>query len=301
VRLALEAMATRFELLIAEEGDPHRLRAIGQEALAEIERAEELWSRFRPTSEIAWVNAGAGGRPVRVGPETLRLLLDCARFAELTDGAFDPTVGPLLRLWGVGRADPPDRPDAAGIARARELVGMQRVEIDPGARTVRLPRKGMELDLGSIGKGAAIDRATEALQAQGIGSALLQGGTSSVRVIGAAPGGQPWCVGWRVPGTEAPVPVTLQGSLSSLAVSAPHGRQVESGGEAWGHVVDPRAGRPTAAGSALVCGQSAAACDALSTAVLVLGEAGPRLVGERFPGWRAERRLGAALGAASGR
>lgn len=283
MRLALEAMATRFELVIADDADAHRLRASGQEALAEIARAEELWSRFRPTSELAWINAGAGGAPVRVGRETLRLLSRCARFANATEGAFDPTLGPLLRLWRVGETDALARPDPARIAKVLDLVGMQRVEIDEAASTVRLPQQGMQLDLGSIGKGAAVDMALEVLQEHGIRSALLHGGTSSVRSIGMAPGGQPWRVGWRLPGVEEAFPVTLDGVRPALSVSAPHGRRVKAGGDTWGHVIDPRTGEPVPAGSALVCGPCAAACDALSTAVLVLGAAGPPLVAELFP------------------
>ena len=101
IALALEAMATRFELVIHDAGDPHRLRALGQQALAEVERAERLWSRFQPTSEVAWINAAAGGRPVRVSPETFALLEASASLARATGFAFDPTVGPLLRAWGA--------------------------------------------------------------------------------------------------------------------------------------------------------------------------------------------------------
>lgn len=280
-RLALEAMATRFELVILDDGDPRRLRAIGEEALAEIAGAESLWSRFRPTSEIAWINRAAGGAPVRVSASTFRLLTACLALARATDHAFDPTVGPLLRAWGIGADAPQQRPDASRVESALELVGIDKVELDEAASTVRLARRGMELDLGAVGKGEALDRAVCVLREQGVVTALLHGGTSSVHVLGAAP--RSWRIGWAPPGAEA-TSVSLDDSRPALSVSAPHGRTVSAGDEAWGHVLDPRSGRPVRRCAALVAGASSRVCDALSTALLVLGEPGLRLAGERFPG-----------------
>src|SRR6185503_11291633 len=190
VALGLEAMATRFELILAGD-DPVRLRAAGEEALREIERIEALLSRYRPSSAIAAINAGAGGAPIRVDPRVVTLLRLCADLSRLTDGAFDVTVGPLLRAWGfVGGSGAP--PETAALARARGLVGIERVELDVTACTVRLSQAGMELDLGAIGKGYAIDCAIAVLEEHGVPSALLHGGTSSVHVIGHVSGGAPW-------------------------------------------------------------------------------------------------------------
>ena len=280
-RLALEAMATRFELVILDDGDPRRLRAIGEEALCEVARAEALWSRFRPTSEIAWINRAAGGAPVRVSGATFRLLTACVALARDTDHAFDPTVGPLLRAWGIA-AVAPRRPDDSRVERALGLVGIDGVELDEAASTVRLPRRGMELDLGAVGKGEALDRAVSVLREQGVVTALLHGGTSSVHVIGDV--SRSWRIGWTPPGAAA-TSLRLDDSRPALSVSAPHGRTVSVGDEAWGHVLDPRSGRPVRAGAALVAGASSRVCDALSTALLVLGQPGLRLAGERFAGF----------------
>jgi thiamine biosynthesis lipoprotein len=140
----------------------------------------------------------------------------------------------------------------------------------------------MELDLGAVGKGEALDRAVSVLRDQGVVTALLHGGTSSIHVLGDA--SRSWRIGWAPPGADA-TSESLDDSRPALSVSAPHGRTISVGHEAWGHVVDPRSGRPVRAGAALVAGASSRVCDALSTALLVLGEPGLRLAGERFAGF----------------
>jgi FAD:protein FMN transferase len=279
IAIAIEAMATRFELVLPGD-DAGRLRAAGEEALREVERAEALLSRYRPTSAIARINARAGGPPVQVDPRVFRLLELARRLSRATGGAFDPTVGPLLRAWGfVGGSG--HRPEPGAVDAARELVGMDLVELDADRFAVRLPVAGMELDLGAIGKGWAVDVAIERLVEQGVTSALLHGGTSSVHVLGRPQGGEYWRVGWRVPGEDGPRILDLSAGLS---VSAPHGKSFETGGRNLGHVLDPRSGMPAAtAVSAAVRGPSSTSCDALSTALLVLGEAGRRTLAARFP------------------
>ena len=284
VALGLEAMATRFELILAGD-DPARLRAAGEEALHEIERVEGLLSRYRPSSAIAEINAAAGGKAVRVDARVLALLRRCAELSRATDGAFDVTVGPLLRAWGfVGGSGA--APDTFARARARRLVGMDRVELDNTACTVRLARAGMELDLGAVGKGYAIDCAVAVLEEHGVPSALLHGGTSSVHVIGRPSAGGPWRVAWGVPGARARVRA-LAGSHPALSVSAPHGKAFVLGGRLMGHVLDPGRGEPArVAGSACVVGPSSTVCDMLSTALLVSGERWRARLAERFRGYR---------------
>jgi FAD:protein FMN transferase len=283
VALALEAMATRFELILGGD-DRDRLRAAGEEALAEIERADAQLSRYRPSSEIAWINARAGSDPVRVDPRVLGLLERCRELWHLTDGAFDVTVGPLLRAYGfVGGSGSAPLPGAR--ERARALVGMEAVELDRAAVTVRLPRRGMELDLGAVGKGYALDRAIAVLREHGVARALLHGGTSSVHSIGTPAGGGPWRIAWRVPG-RPPIPRRPDPARPALSVSAVHGKGFAAGGSWSGHVLDPRRGAPTrAAVSACVVGPSSLLCDALSTALLVNGPAWSGHLAIRFPGY----------------
>ena len=283
VALALEAMATRFELIL-EGDDPWLLRAAGEEALAEIERAEAQLSRYRPGSSISAINAAAGGQPVRVDPRVVRLLQLCVELCRQTAGAFDVTVGPLVRAWGfVGGGGA--MPDAAALDRARGLSGIDGLELDAGAATARLARAGMELDLGAVGKGYAIDCAIAVLQEHGVRSALLHGGTSSVHVIGRQPSGADWRVLWRIPEQRSRVR-TVAGARPALSVSAPHGKAFLQAGRLWGHVLDPARGEPTrTTASACVMGPSSAVCDALSTALLVRGGRWTSLA-DRFPAYR---------------
>ncbi len=284
VVVALEAMATRFVLSLWDEIDPARLRAAGEAALAEVTRHEERLSRFRTDSEISQINRSAGRGRARVSPLVFELLERCRELHRSTDGAFDPTVGPLMRAYGfLGEGAPGGE---AAVSAARELLGMERVELDRAARTAGLPVAGMELDLGAIGKGAAVDAAITILQECRIGSALLDGGTSCVHTVGTAPDGPPWRIGWQVPGEAAPRVVQLTPARPALAVSASHGRTLARGAAAVGHVLDPVLGVPAdARRTALVSGPTSTVCDALATALLVLGPAKGRAVLTRFPGY----------------
>jgi thiamine biosynthesis lipoprotein len=253
-------MGTRFELL-AHHGDAVQARAAAEAAFEEVLRLHVLWSPFEKSSTIAHVNAG-GGRAVRVDRDTLELLVAARGFWRDTGGRFDPTIGGLMRWLGF-------RGGIGGRVRgeARPIVGMQHVEIDERSGTVTAP--GIELDAGSIAKGAALDAAGCILRDAGICSALLHAGTSSVLAIGSPP---EMPDGWRVRvGGHAGAPeVVLRDE--SLSVSAPSGRVIETEDGEVGHVLDPRTGEP-ASGSklaAVICA-SAMAADAWSTACLIGG------------------------------
>ena len=290
LRFAIEAMATRFELVLSSEreGDELRLRAIGEEALAEIARIETRLSVFQPASDISWINANAGDRAVRVEPTLFGLLQRCLAVSAATGGAFDITVGPLMRLWKVrgnpdDSLDPRPLPSPEAVAEARTRVGYQHVRLDPRTSTIRFARSGMGLDLGAAGKGYAIGEAIGVLRAHGCTSALLHGGTSSLHAIGQPHDGDAWRIGWNPPG-EAGRIFELRGG--ALSVSAVHGRAFWSEGRRYGHVVDPRTGWPTdAATSAVVTGPASLECDALSTALLVRGAGWLPTLRARFPGY----------------
>lgn len=261
-------MATRFEIAL-HGANPVSLRAAGEEALDEIDRLENLLSLYRPGTEIARVNSQAHRSPVRVSPEVFRLLEHARELSAETGGAFDPTVAPLVRAWGFMGGTGAIADDAA-IKASKDVVGFDLVELNENDFTVRFKREGVMLDLGAIGKGYAIERATELLRDCGVTSALIHGGTSSSAAIGRAPDGRPWKVAITAPFNESDTPFSVvELADESLSVSAVWGRSFKLGDETLGHIIDPRTGRPArnAFMSAVVL-PSPTEGDALTTALL---------------------------------
>lgn len=256
LRLAAHAMATRFELVLAGEDGPG-LRAVGEAALDEIGLWHDRLSRFEPSSLISHINRTAASRAVPLDYDTFELFSLCGRVWRASEGAFDPTVAPLMERWGVG----------AGTFGADARVGFGAVRLDHDRRSVAFDSP-VSLDLGAVAKGFAIDRAGAILRAHGVGGAFLHAGTSSALAIGAPPGESSWRIAIR--GAHAPVVVALRDS--ALGVSAPRGRGVALDGIEAGHIMDPRAGAPAAGvdTAGVVCGSGAEA-DAWSTALVVLG------------------------------
>jgi thiamine biosynthesis lipoprotein len=281
VLLARHAMRCRFELVL-HGNDPVRLRAAGEEALDEIDRLEAALSLYRPTSEIAEVNRRAANGPVRVSPETFRLLQRAAELSRFTEGAFDITIAPLVRAWGFmgGEGQPADPSE---LTSARECVGMNLVELDPSCSSVRFKKVGVMLDLGAIGKGYAVDRAAETLRELGVRSALIQGGTSTVLAMGTPNDAPSWKIAVEYPRASSDAPPRLLAEIElhdeSLSTSAVWGKAFTEGGKLYGHVLDPRTGQPAqTALLATVVARSAADSDALSTALLTLGIGGIELI-----------------------
>lgn len=275
VTLAKHAMATRFELVLHGANEPS-LRAAGEEALAEIERLENQLSLYRPGSEIAQLNARAAREPVRVSPEVFALLQHAARLTAETGGAFDITIAPLVRCWGFmqnsGRI-----PTAEEVEAARAMVGMHHVSCNRAERTIQFSKPGVMLDLGAIGKGYAIARATELLRDAGVTSALIHGGTSTASAIGQPPDAESWqfALPPQIETAIQAAPPVLKLRDESVSVSAVWGRSFEFAGKRFGHVLDPRSGQPVdAALLSVVVLPDATETDALSTALLTLGPAG---------------------------
>ena len=277
VTLARNAMNTRFELVLHGE-NAASLRAAAEEALTEVERIESRLSLFRPGSEIARVNAFAAHEAVRVSPEVFTLLAQAQQLSAETGGAFDITMAPLLRCWGLlGKSDG-SIPTAEELARARAICGMNLVGLDRPSFTVRFARAGVMLDLGAIGKGYAVEKAAEILRETGVTSALIHGGTSTVYAIGTPTDSDAWKIAIDHPAGAASAAnplatVTLRDE--SISISAISGKCFTANGRTLGHVIDPRTGEPaTRALLTAVVLPSATETDALSTALLVAGVAG---------------------------
>jgi len=300
LRLAAHAMATRFEVVLAGAGTPERdLRAAGEAALHEIADCDRRLSRFRRDSLLAHIAAHAHERPIPLDADTFDLFRACLDAWRDTGGAFDITLGGRMEGLGFHRGVPASGPPVPDDPGSR----MRAIELDPAARTIRLARPGVRLDLGAIAKGHALDLAERVLREAGVACALLHAGTSSVCAIGAPPGTRGWRVEIAPPLPHAP-PVSpaphafftpsantdgvARGSAQravcvlrdrSLSVSAHHGRRVAGDRGDIGHVLDPRTGesaeRPGAAQLAATVAESGRLAEAWSTALLVLGARPP--------------------------
>jgi FAD:protein FMN transferase len=194
---ACNAMATRFEMVLHGE-NAVALRAAADQACQEIERLHAQLSLYLPTSEVSYINAHAGRQAVQVEPRLFGLLQLAQRIHQETEGAFDITIAPLVRCWGfMGGSGA--LPTLEQIAEARSQVGMQNVLLDDKRFTIRFARPGMMIDLGSIGKGYALELAVEALIEAGVQNALVHGGTSTVCAMGRPLEGEVWKVGIDAP------------------------------------------------------------------------------------------------------
>lgn len=286
VTLARNAMNTRFELVL--HGDnPASLRAAAEEALTEVERIESRLSLFRPSSEIARVNAHAAREAVRVSPEVFTLLAHAQRLSTETGGTFDITMAPLLRCWGMLGKSTGHVPTADELSTVRAICGMNLITLDRANFTVSFAREGVMIDLGAIGKGYAVEKAAEILQDAGVTSALIHGGTSTVYAIGAPPD----LDAWRVAIDHPPSTTNLLASVAlrdeSISISAVSGKCFVANDRTFGHVIDPRTGEPAArAVLAAVVLPSGTETDALSTALLVTGPAGQDGLVALRPGMR---------------
>jgi thiamine biosynthesis lipoprotein len=253
-------MATVFEVVTAHADRKYAEQA-AHEAFTQVDRLEQDLSRYIANSDISRINGAGRGRAVIVGVDTFACLRECARLTNATAGAFDISVGPLLRHWGK-YGDAAQRPGGAALAAARASVGMEHVLLDEARHAVVLARSGMSLDLGGYGKGFAVDRMAEVLQDWGVESALLHGGSSSALALEPPPGEE----GWRVT-LRHPLHLDRVLGRFDLRRQAINGSGVRRGQ----HIIDPRVGLPVETiRAAWSLTANAAAGDALSTAFMIM-------------------------------
>lgn len=270
--LAFAAMGTRCRVSFAAPSPEPVAHAV----IEWVAGFEARYSRYLADSWLSQVNAVAGGPWMPMDAEAEGLMRLCGQLAYLTHGALDATALPVVRLWDwkVGRV-----PTDAEVDHARSLVGWKLVQFAPGK--VRLPKPGMAIDLGGVGKEYAVDQVILLLARMGVASALVDFG-ADIRVLGLPPDGRPaWKIGLedpRKPGTPWTHLVVRDGAV---ATSGGYLRGFDAGGQRHGHIVDPRTGRP-ALNEVLAASVMAPSCTQagmLSTALCVLGsEAGRRLL-----------------------
>jgi len=266
-RFAHEAMTVTFEAVIAHD-DATQAKGAAGAAFAELDRLEGLMSRFDACSDIAQVNRLAPGQCVGVDISVFECLATAAEVWADTRGAFDVTVGAVMKYTEVDNVPPPG-PEGESPADALARVGMDRLIMDRDGFLVGLREGGatgrVSLDLGAIGKGFALDKMLDVFDDWDIDNALVHGGTSTARVIGSPGGRDGWAVAVGGPWAQA-------AGIEKVVLQA--GAVSGSGTQARGeHIVDPRTGRPSDGPLAawVIC-HSGALADALSTALMVMSE-----------------------------
>lgn len=244
VEASRDAMGGTFTVVIYGP-DRVRLEGAAAAALEEAVRLDQLLSNYRPASEWSQINRSAAAGPVAASGEIFDLLAACQRYSEASEGAFDITVGPLMKIWGFYKSSG-KVPHRAEIRTAMERVGYRNVVLDRAARTVRFAKSGVEIDPGGIGKGYAVDRMAAILRQEGVTSAFLTAASSSIYGMGTPPS-EPR--GWRVEirnprGSGKPVEeVYLKDQ--SLSTSGSQEKFFEAGGKIYSHIMDPRTGYPS--------------------------------------------------------
>jgi thiamine biosynthesis lipoprotein len=284
IHVARRAMATTFEVVLPL-GTAGAIPA-AESALDEIDALEGQLTVYRDSSEVSRLNRLAYGGPIPVEEQLFGLLETAARITAETGGAYDITAGALIKAWGFYRG-PRRVPPEMERRSVLERVGMRHVVLDPEQRTVRFLRNGLEINLGSIGKGYALDRAARLLRDHwNVTAGLLHGGHSSVYAIGSEPGrADGWGVGLRHPWDPTRRLAVVRLRDRALGTSAATFQYLEYNGRKLGHLLDPRSGWPAEGmASASVLAPTAAEADALATAFFILGVEPARAYCERHPG-----------------
>ena len=280
-KLTFRAMST--ECRVHFHGVPASdARDFQRDVVAWVGNFEARYSRFIPDSLIGRINAAAGEHWVEVDAETDRLFSFCQELIFFTRGAFDPTALPLIKLWNW-KQQPPVIPDGEAINAARELVGWNKVQRRPGG--IFLPRRGMCIDLGGIGKEYAVDCVVGMAIQRGIPNVLVDFG-QDVRVRGAAPDKAFWWIGLddatRPGNCWAGVAVTDH----AVATSGDYLRNFQMYGRRYGHIIDPRTGYPvhSECRAVSVIAPSCTIAGLLSTTVFILGPKDGLQLIETHPG-----------------
>jgi len=237
-----QAMGTVFSL-VAYGRDEAFLSEVANEVFEEIDRLDAQMSNYQPQSELSTINREAAEQPVLVEPRLFALLQYAMKGSADSGGDFDVTVGPLMKLWGFfrGQGRLPTQPEITDVLKR---IGYQHVHLDSEHRTVRFDVSGMEIDLGGIAKGYAVDKAADILRDNGVPAALISGSTSSIYALGAPPGERGWKVTVRDPFEEGKPADVLYLKNFALSTSGSYEKFFTIGGKTYCHIMNPHTGWP---------------------------------------------------------
>jgi len=265
----VKLMGSQFEITVVAQNEEIGYIYIN-EAIAEITRVNTMISSWDDSSETSKINANAGVRPVKVSKELFLLIVTAKELSERTEGAFDISYAPLDRLWhfnGVLQRPPSRKLISTHIAK----VGYKDIVLNKQTSTVFLKKKGMRLGFGAIGKGYAADKAKALLVSKNVPGGIINA-SGDLTTWGTRETGEKWIVGITSPLDTSKVFSWIPVIESSVATSGSHGKYLVYKGEKYSHIIDPRTGYPTkGVQSVSVFSKNAARCDALATAIFVLG------------------------------
>ena len=275
------AMGTEYSLFLYA-ASREEAAEIAKPVFEEIDRVDALLSNYRLDSELSRINREAFDQAVTTDPETFRFLATCLAWSERSHGAFDISVGKLMKVWKFF-GDSGALPSPEELAAARADVGWEKIRLDPEQRTVRFLAAGIELDPGGIGKGYAVDRAVRVLRAKRVSAALLSAGSSTIYALGAPAGEAGWKVRVPSPGREASTISTVILRDTSLSTANLSEKNFVHEDQFYGAIMNPRTLQPVQGMlQVTVISQSATDSDALSNALFVSGpEERASLLGEQ--------------------
>lgn len=259
-------MGTVFEIAAYAESSEKGSAAIDK-AMLEIVRMDDLMSNYKPESALSRLNRSAHFHPQKVPPDLYRVIEQAVQFSKLSGGKFDISVAPIVNLWKAALSGDP-LPSLSQRQQAEDCVGYDKIELTPPDQ-ITFRSSCMQLDLGAIGKGYAVDRAGEVLHSYGIRNALINSGGSTILALGSPPGQRGWLVHLRDPSHKLdPYVVLKDQSVSTSEQTAVSLLAPESAG----HIIDPTTGRPVETQFAVsVVTSSGTPSDGLSTTLLLLG------------------------------
>jgi thiamine biosynthesis lipoprotein len=238
-----EAMGSTYTIELYGS-DRVRMEAAADAAFDEVRRLDELLSNYRPESEWSQVNRRAAAGPVHISSELFDLFAACLEYSRQSEGAFDISVGPLMKVWGFYKGSG-KLPHRAEVQAAMGRVGYGHVHLDRAAQTVSFDRPGVELDPGGIGKGYAVDRMVDVLKQNGFRIALVAGSGSSIYGMGAPPS-EP--KGWRIeiknPWDTRKTAAEVFLKDMSMSTSGSYEKFFKAEGRTYAHIMDPRTGYP---------------------------------------------------------
>jgi thiamine biosynthesis lipoprotein len=265
--------------------DEETRRAAIAEAFAAFADIDRLMSNYRADSELALVNREAARAGVPISDPMFAVLDAARRVSVASNGAFDVTVGPLVRLWGF-HDKTPHVPTPVELAAVRPLVDYRHVRLDPDRRTVQFTQPNVELDLGGIAKGFAVEIAAGVLRRRGLAGFIDAGGNQYL--LGTPPGKRVWTIGIKNPIAPGQVLGVIETAETSVSTSADYYNFLVAGDRQYGHILDPRTLQPaTSSLSVTIVSRDGTLADAMSKAAFVLGpRAGLALV-DSFPGMAA--------------